>query len=131
MASAQLDLLRARTVALITERIMDAARRDCPGHHFNCALLHQCQQQSLQDKFNIYFASARHTILQNPGVLVSEEEGKDGKIDFITNFLTCATPSSIYFGQFFSPCHDKPKTAKRKRAKKDVLTKLFEEVTKE
>ena len=130
MTSAHLDLLRARTVALLTDKIVDAARRDCPGHHFTCPLLHQCEQQSLLDKFNMYFVGARDAILHNPGVLVAGEEGKDGKIAFITNFLTCATPYSIYFGQFISPCHDKPKI-KRKRVKKDVLTKLFEEVIKE
>ena len=78
--------------------------------------------------FHSYYWDA---ILKNLGV--TEDEGKEGKIAFIHNFLTCtSTSSSIYFGQYFSPVlYELPKPVKRKITKKDILTKLFEEVSKE
>ena len=151
MTSAQLEMILAKTVSLLTSKIIEAARKDCPGHHFTCPLLHQCEQQSLLDKFNIYFPGARDEIMANPETLIKGENGMEGKVAYISSFLASATPSSIYFGSYYLAHHDKriPKTkpacpalptrsertgaarqkpAKRRRVKKDILSRVLDDI---
>ena len=134
MTSAQLEIILARTVSLLTSKVIEAARKDCPGHHFTCPLLHQCEQQSLLDKFNMYFSGARDEITANPEILLKGEVGMEGKVEYISSFLASATPSSIYFGNYYLAHHDKcvsvrkNKPAKRRRVKKDILSRVLDDI---